>query len=95
MKKSGWIKTKRRGTLLNDHVDWGWDDEVQERGIGYMGEKSVIRNIPTEKKRGVLEMLSNRKTKKMPVMKPITKNKVARKKVIAMIGQGNYERGRR
>jgi hypothetical protein len=34
-------------------------------------------------------MLSNRKTKKMPVMKPIKKNKVARKKVTAMMGKGN------
>jgi hypothetical protein len=38
-------------------------------------------------------MLSNRKTKKMLVMNPITKNKVARKKVIAMTGKGNYQRG--
>ncbi len=51
-------------------------------------------NIPDREEGGVLEMLSNRK-KKTPVMKPITKNKVARKKVIAMTGKGNYQRGRR
>jgi hypothetical protein len=39
-------------------------------------------------------MLSNRKTKKTPVMNPITKNKVARKKVLAMMGKGNYQYGR-
>jgi hypothetical protein len=38
-------------------------------------------------------MMSNRITKKTPVMNPITKNKVARKKVIAMTGKGNYQHG--
>jgi hypothetical protein len=38
-------------------------------------------------------MFSNRKTKKTPVMNPITKNKVAREKIIAMMGKGNYQRG--
>ncbi len=40
-----------------------------------------------------MELLSNRKTKKTPVMNLIMKNKVARKKVIAMTGKGNDLRG--
>jgi hypothetical protein len=47
-----------------------------------------------KRKRGVLEMLSNRRTKKMSMMNPITKNKVARKKVISMMGKGNYQHRR-
>jgi hypothetical protein len=40
MKKSD--KDREEGyTSECDRVDWDWDDEVQEREIGYMGKKRV------------------------------------------------------
>jgi hypothetical protein len=40
--KEWWDKDGEEGyTFKCDHVDWDWDDEVQEREIGYTGKKRV------------------------------------------------------
>ncbi len=42
--KEWWDKDREDGyTSQCDHVDWDWDDEVQEREIGYTGKKDCNR----------------------------------------------------
>jgi hypothetical protein len=51
--KEWWDKDGEEGyTSECDPVDWAWDNEVQEREIGYMEKKSVIGNIPDREEEG-------------------------------------------
>ncbi len=93
--KEQWDKDgEERYTSECDCNDWDWDDEVQEREIGYMGKKkSVIGNILDREEEGGVGDVEQKKSIKTPVMNPITKNKVAGNKGIAMTEKGNYQCG--
>jgi hypothetical protein len=94
--KEWWDKDGEEGyTSECDCVDWDWDDKLQEREIGYLGKrKIVIGNIPTrEEERGIGDV-EQKKNKEDTGDEPYNKEQGGKKKVIAMTGKGNYQRGR-
>jgi hypothetical protein len=51
--KEWWEKDGEEGyTSECDCVDWDWDDEVQEREIGYTGKKRCNRKYTGQRGRG-------------------------------------------
>jgi hypothetical protein len=75
-----------------DHVDWDWDDEEKIREIGYTGKKQiVIGNIPgREEERGVRNV-EQQENKEDTGDEPYNKEQGGKKKVILMMGKGNYQ----
>ncbi len=63
--KEWWDKDgEEKYTSECDPVDWDWDDEVQEREIGYTGKKKrVIGNIPDREEEGGVGDVEQQKNK--------------------------------
>jgi hypothetical protein len=63
--KEWWDKDREKGYISEcECVDWDWDDEMQEREIGYAGKKkSVIGNILDREEEGGVGDVEQQKNK--------------------------------
>jgi hypothetical protein len=80
--KEWWDKDGEEGyTSECDRVDWDWDDELQEREIGYTGKKkSVIENIPDREEEGGVGDVEQQKNKEGAGDEPYNKEQGGKKK---------------
>jgi hypothetical protein len=82
MKKECWNKDREEGyTSECDRVDWDWDDEVQEREIGYTGNrKSSIGNIWDREEEGGVGDVEQQKIKEDAGDEPYNKEQGGKKR---------------
>ncbi len=80
--KERWNEDGEEGyTSECDRVDWDWDDEMQEREIGYTGKKkSAIGNIPDREEEGGVGDVEQQKNKEDAGDEPNNKEQGGKKK---------------